>query len=204
MAGDDARSTKARVLLLGRMYHPAGEELLRADAAVRVLTSSEPAAVEDAIRDAAAVCVRYPTRLRGEAIRAGRLPRGTSLPPSRALATDLGVSRGVVVEAYQQLTAEGYLASRSGGYTRVAAGPATPAAPLTQERESTWGRYADLGLAALFFGILALNCVIVLQQLRQHPGAGRAWGRCPDEEEDRMPWERDPDYWKQGRDPWRD
>jgi GntR family transcriptional regulator / MocR family aminotransferase len=63
-----------------------------------------------------------------EAIRAGRLPRGASLPASRMLAADLGVSRGVVVEAYQQLTAEGYLASRSGGYTQVAAGPATPAA----------------------------------------------------------------------------
>ena len=69
-----------------------------------------------------------------EAIRAGRLPRGSSLPPSRALAADLGVSRGVVVEAYQQLTAEGYLASQSGGYTRVAAGPAPPAAVLAQER----------------------------------------------------------------------
>jgi GntR family transcriptional regulator / MocR family aminotransferase len=69
-----------------------------------------------------------------EAIRAGRLPRGSSLPPSRALAADLGVSRGVVVEAYQQLTAEGYLASRSGGYTRVAAGPAPSAAALPQEQ----------------------------------------------------------------------
>ena len=69
-----------------------------------------------------------------EAIRAGRLPRGSSLPPSRALAADLGVSRGVVVEAYQQLTAEGYLASRSGGYTRVAAGPAPPSAALPEER----------------------------------------------------------------------
>jgi GntR family transcriptional regulator / MocR family aminotransferase len=69
-----------------------------------------------------------------EAIRAGRLPRGSSLPPSRALAADLGVSRGVVVEAYQQLMAEGYLASTSGGYTRVAAGPAPPAATLSQEQ----------------------------------------------------------------------
>src|ERR1700747_1549924 len=69
-----------------------------------------------------------------DAIRAGRLPRGSSLPPSRVLAADLGVSRGVVVEAYQQLTAEGYLASQSGGYTRVAAGPAAPAARLSQER----------------------------------------------------------------------
>src|SRR6201992_3110861 len=62
-----------------------------------------------------------------EAIRAGRLPRGSSLPPSRALAADLGVSRGVVVEAYQQLTAEGYLGSRAGGDTQVANGPAAPA-----------------------------------------------------------------------------
>ena len=61
------------------------------------------------------------------AIRAGRLPRGTALPPTRSLADELGVSRGVVVEAYQQLTAEGYLTSRSGGYTRVAVDPELPA-----------------------------------------------------------------------------
>ncbi|TDD87318.1 PLP-dependent aminotransferase family protein [Actinomadura rubrisoli] len=54
-------------------------------------------------------------------IRAGRLRADASLPPTRTLAAGLGVSRGVVVEAYQQLVAEGYLASRSGGYTRVAA-----------------------------------------------------------------------------------
>ena len=61
-----------------------------------------------------------------DAIRAGRLPRGTSLPPTRGLADELGVSRGVVVEAYQQLIAEGYLTSRAGGYTRVAIGPELP------------------------------------------------------------------------------
>jgi GntR family transcriptional regulator / MocR family aminotransferase len=53
-------------------------------------------------------------------IRAGRLRLGASLPPSRTIAADLGVSRGVVVEAYQQLVAEGYLTSRAGGYTQVA------------------------------------------------------------------------------------
>jgi GntR family transcriptional regulator / MocR family aminotransferase len=53
-------------------------------------------------------------------IRAGRLRLGTSLPPTRTIAADLGVSRGVVVEAYQQLVAEGYLTSRAGGYTQVA------------------------------------------------------------------------------------
>jgi GntR family transcriptional regulator / MocR family aminotransferase len=63
-----------------------------------------------------------------DSIRGGRLPRGSTLPPSRMLAADLGVSRGVVVEAYQQLSAEGYLISRAGGHTQVAAGPAPPAA----------------------------------------------------------------------------
>jgi GntR family transcriptional regulator / MocR family aminotransferase len=58
-----------------------------------------------------------------DAIRAGRLPRGASLPPTRLLAADLGVSRGVVVEAYQQLVAEGYLTSRAGSFTRIAIGP---------------------------------------------------------------------------------
>ena len=62
-----------------------------------------------------------------DAIRGGRLPRDSSLPPTRSLADELGVSRGVVVEAYQQLIAEGYLTSRAGGYTRVAIGPELPA-----------------------------------------------------------------------------
>src|SRR5580693_718399 len=70
-----------------------------------------------------------------EAIRAGRLARGSSLPPTRVLASDLGVSRGVVVEAYQQLTAEGYLSSRTGGYTQVAAGSVPAAASLRPASE---------------------------------------------------------------------
>jgi GntR family transcriptional regulator/MocR family aminotransferase len=64
-----------------------------------------------------------------EGIRSGRLPLGSALPPTRALAADLGVSRGVVVEAYQQLAAEGYLASTSGGYTRVAVRPKRSSQP---------------------------------------------------------------------------
>ena len=56
-----------------------------------------------------------------EAIRRGRLAPGTALPSTRALADELVLSRGVVVEAYEQLTAEGYLESRPGGKTRIAA-----------------------------------------------------------------------------------
>lgn len=55
-----------------------------------------------------------------EAIRTGRLASGTRLPPSRTLAGDVGVSRRLVVEAYAQLLAEGYLRSRRGAGTFVA------------------------------------------------------------------------------------
>jgi GntR family transcriptional regulator/MocR family aminotransferase len=66
-----------------------------------------------------------------EAVRDGRLAPGTRLPATRALATQLGVSRGVVVEAYAQLAAEGYLETRRGGGTRVAQTPGAPSAPAT-------------------------------------------------------------------------
>ena len=48
------------------------------------------------------------TQLRG-AIRAGRLAAGARVPSTRDLASQLGVSRRVVVDAYAQLAAEGYL-----------------------------------------------------------------------------------------------
>ena len=59
-----------------------------------------------------------------DAIRSGRLLPGALLPPSRLLAQELGVSRGVVVDSYSQLVAEGYLAAKRGSGTRVAALPA--------------------------------------------------------------------------------
>lgn len=56
-----------------------------------------------------------------EAVRSGRLRHATPLPSTRVLARDLGVSRGVIVEAYEQLIAEGYLTARAGSKTFVAA-----------------------------------------------------------------------------------
>ena len=53
------------------------------------------------------------------AIRSGRLGPGDRIPSTRALALDLGLSRGTVVEAYTQLTAEGYLDAERGSGTRV-------------------------------------------------------------------------------------
>jgi GntR family transcriptional regulator / MocR family aminotransferase len=55
-----------------------------------------------------------------DGIRSGRLNPDARLPPTRGLAAELGVSRGVVLEAYSQLVAEGYLVGRRGSGTRVA------------------------------------------------------------------------------------
>jgi GntR family transcriptional regulator/MocR family aminotransferase len=76
-----------------------------------------------------------------EHIRAGRLPVGSRLPSSRALATALGISRGVVLEAYAQLTAEGYLASSQGAPTRVAFVPTAERAPLPATELDAGHRY---------------------------------------------------------------
>jgi GntR family transcriptional regulator/MocR family aminotransferase len=62
------------------------------------------------------------------AIRDRRISAGERLPSTRHLAELLGVSRGTVVEAYEQLFAEGYVESAVGSGTRVAMMPA-PAGP---------------------------------------------------------------------------
>jgi GntR family transcriptional regulator / MocR family aminotransferase len=54
-----------------------------------------------------------------DGIRSRRLRPGVRLPSTRALAVDLGVSRSVVVQAYDQLAAEGYLVTRPGAAARV-------------------------------------------------------------------------------------
>src|SRR5881392_2380146 len=91
-----------------------------------------------------------PARARGralqsalrDAVRSGRLASDTRLPSSRDLARDLGVSRGLVTEAYEQLTAEGYLRAGRGAGTWVgeAARAAAPGASDLAPRPSTGAR----------------------------------------------------------------
>ena len=73
--------------------------------------------------DPAAAPARGLTTWLAAALRAGisdgRLRPGTSLPGTRMLAGDLGISRGVVVEAYQRLIEEGLVSARHGAGTRV-------------------------------------------------------------------------------------
>ncbi len=68
------------------------------------------------------------------AILAGAFPAGARLPPTRALAEELGVARQTVVFAYERLAAEGYVHARTGVGTFVAPGlPDMPPEPVPQD-----------------------------------------------------------------------
>lgn len=58
---------------------------------------------------------------------------GESLPSTRQLAADLGVSRSTVVEAYDMLLSEGFLTSRQGAPTHVAEGLVLPRTAAPQQ-----------------------------------------------------------------------
>ncbi|MFP3578921.1 PLP-dependent aminotransferase family protein [Arthrobacter sp. SIMBA_036] len=58
-----------------------------------------------------------------DAILTGLLGPEHTLPATRRLATDLGISRGVVVRAFEQLSGEGFLESNGAGGTKVAVRP---------------------------------------------------------------------------------
>lgn len=75
------------------------------------------------------------------AIRDGRLAAGAALPSTRALAHDLGVSRRLVVDAYAQLVAEGWLVARQGAGTTVAASARPGDAPAAAEPPAERLRY---------------------------------------------------------------
>ena len=74
------------------------------------------------------------------AISTGHLPVGARLPATRTLATDLGISRGVVTETYQRLTEDGHIAGQGRRGTVVVAAALRPttaaqSAPATKRNE---------------------------------------------------------------------
>ncbi|ACC74915.1 PLP-dependent aminotransferase family protein [Paraburkholderia phymatum] len=75
-----------------------------------------------------------------EAVRNGDVLPGDALPSTRLLAESLQIARGTVIEAYQQLIAEGFLESRGGAGTRVA--HALAEAPPASEPRAVRGRTA--------------------------------------------------------------
>ena len=89
------------------------------------------------------------------AIRNGDLRGGEPLPSTRALAAALGVARGTVVEAFEQLVAEGFLESRRGASTRVMRSALEPRAAAVSERSRPPGRTRALPQATATFTRIA-------------------------------------------------
>ena len=78
----------------------------------------------------------------------GRLHAGDHLPPTRVLADELGLSRWVITEAYDQLKAEGYLSARVGSGT-VVAGPSNPPVVIEEPGRPGLAGPADAGARPL-------------------------------------------------------
>jgi GntR family transcriptional regulator/MocR family aminotransferase len=109
-----------------------------------------------------------------DSVRSGRLRPGVRLPSSRALGAELGVSRRLVVEAYEQLAAEGYLVAGRGSGTRVA--PAT-GRELTSSTSSSVGRGAGTARGAVATpGAAAIDLFPGAPDLSLFPRS--AWGRA--------------------------
>ncbi len=139
-----------------------------------------------------------------EFVRGGRLAPGERLPSSRALAGQLGISRGVVLEAYAQLIAEGYLTASQGAPTRVASAPSTERAPVPASAlephqgyrfdpglpdlaafpRDSWLRSLRAGLARAPFAILGASDPRGLPELRDElmRYLGRVRGAAPEPE----------------------
>ena len=82
------------------------------------------------------------------AIQSRRLVAGAALPPTRVLAAELGISRSVVVAAYANLTADGYLEARQGAGTRVRHDGAPAAPPAEAPRPPGRARPRRCGWSA--------------------------------------------------------
>lgn len=100
-------------------------------------------------------------------ITSGALVAGSRLPSSRALAGELTVARSVVEQAYDQLTAEGWLTTRRGAGTFVADTGDLPTTARAPVRE----RSAQGGATAL----VRLDTGTPWVDPRQEAGWRRAW-----------------------------
>ena len=107
-------------------------------------------------------------RLRG-AILTGQLERGTRLPSTRSLASELGVARMTTVLAYEQLALEGYLESQVGQGTIVAC--SLPETLFDAEGSSKRGERTDLETDS------SIHLAACLNSLKDLPWPSRSAGQ---------------------------
>jgi DNA-binding transcriptional MocR family regulator len=98
----------------------------------------------------------------------GELPAGVRLPPERALAAALSVSRNTVALAYQVLRDEGMAASRQGSGTRLVPHRTTPAAVHRAN-----GFFAGMlsGIPAFDLSMAAVDCAPQVAAALHDPGS---------------------------------
>lgn len=125
------------------------------------------------------------------AIVSGRLPAGSRLPSTRALAAETGVSRVTVAAAFDQLRAEGYVEARTGAGTFVREGlpddalhtrrpaPKPKPAPLPAPPSTP----ATTGTAAFRIGLPALDLFPVAAWAKL---SARRWRGMKGEEAERL------------------
>ncbi|MFT4084423.1 MAG: PLP-dependent aminotransferase family protein [Nocardioides sp.] len=123
-----------------------------------------------------------PAQLAGQVrnlIVAGTLRRDDRLPSSRALAADLGVSRAVIEQAYEQLLAEGWVSARRGAGTFVAAPPGPGLGRSTDHRAHRGAQHgagrAAGSTAPTATGRRHLDTGTPWVDVRHDPGWRRAW-----------------------------
>ena len=94
------------------------------------------------------------------AVLSGKFAPGARLPSTRDLAEQLRVCRSVVLEAYDQLLAEGFVTGRSGSGTFVAEG-------LSSSRLVRPKKTAKLRLSG--FGVAAADAAVTLEGSGRQP-----------------------------------
>ncbi|HKC10569.1 MAG TPA: GntR family transcriptional regulator, partial [Vicinamibacteria bacterium] len=97
-----------------------------------------------------------------QAILAGRFRAGDRLPSTRDLAEQLGISRTVVVLAYELLLAEGFVLGRRGSGTYVPAG-------LSPARSAGMGKPAQLRLSRFGSFTAAIGPTVGFPESRTPP-----------------------------------
>ena len=100
--------------------------------------SRAPEVLVELDRDAPETLSLQLERALRDGVRSGALKSGTALPSTRALASELGISRGLVVAAYGQLGAEGYLRLRRTAPPVVASGVGVAAEARTPGADREW------------------------------------------------------------------
>jgi GntR family transcriptional regulator / MocR family aminotransferase len=133
-------------------------------------------------------------RLR-QGILAGTLPAGARLPPTRALADELGVARQTVVLAYERLAAEGYVKARTGSGTYVApdlpdAAPSPAEVPHTAANALSrrGARLAGVPASAIA-GDIAPGALLSAGVPAADLFPAQAWARCTSRVLKRLPAE---------------